>query len=59
MSENLECIACGEQAKEHETDSGHCLSCGGECMSIESIYGKDGLYAETSDESSTNDKPAP
>ena len=46
MSETVECIECAEQCKIHETNGGHCLSCGAECQSLEAIYGKDGLHPD-------------
>lgn len=44
--ETVECIACGWQGREHETDTRHCPSCGGECMSLDAIYGPDGLHPD-------------
>jgi hypothetical protein len=46
MSETVECIECAEQCKTHETDGGHCRSCGAECQPLDAIYGKDGLYPD-------------
>lgn len=46
MSEVVECIECGGQCKIHETDGGHCKSCGGECHDLDAIYGKDGLHPD-------------
>jgi hypothetical protein len=46
MTDLVECIECGEQCKTHETNSGSCTSCGGECWELESIYGKDGLHPD-------------
>lgn len=42
----VECEACGEQSKFWQTDSGHCRSCGGECRTIEELYGPGGIYYE-------------
>lgn len=41
-SPTLECTACGNQHRRHETDSGHCPDCDGECLELSQIYGPDG-----------------
>lgn len=41
-SPTVECTACGNQHRQHETDSGHCPDCGGECLELSQIYGPDG-----------------
>lgn len=46
MSEVVECIECAEQFKSHNTDSGSCTLCGGECWDLNSIYGKDGTHPD-------------
>lgn len=47
ISPVVECIACGWQGREHETDTRYCPECGGECMELDAIYGPNGLFADT------------
>lgn len=47
QDETVECAECGEQFRSRtETDAGHCLSCGGECLELVDIYGPDGLVPD-------------
>ena len=47
LSPVVECIACGWQGREHDTDSRSCPECDGECMELEAIYGPKGVFADT------------
>ena len=46
MTDVVECIECGEQCESHDTDSGTCRICGGECWDLADIYGKEGIHPD-------------
>lgn len=39
-SQTVECVACGWQGARHQTDSGHCPECDGQCFELALIYGQ-------------------